>query len=583
MADSTRSSQSKKEAESTPNDDTKVKAKNGSNKVPSKNLYEILVGQNYIKEEDFDSAEEYARERGVTILERLVNEEVLSKDIFGQAVSEYYQVPYADLNSIEVPADYVEKVPSGTARSYRAVLLEEDEDKVVIATDRILQKGLREAFQELFPNKDISLAYALTEDIVAALDNYRKPLETRFAKLLEDDSVKASDILNEIFQDALSFKASDIHLEPWTEEVLVRFRVDGVLQEAGRIPKEYYSHIVNRIKVRSHLRIDTHNQMQDGAMQYEGGDGMHVDMRISIAPTLGGEKVAIRLLAEYIRDFSLGGLGLNEKQEELVREAANKPFGMILVAGPTGSGKTTTLYAALKMLNATGVNITTIEDPVEYRIQGINQIQTNEETGITFAGGLRTIVRQDPDIILVGEIRDKETNEIALNAALTGHLMLSTFHANDAATGIPRLIDMGAEPFLVASTLELIIAQRLVRAICSNCRHSVEFTKKDIEKQSKAAADQLKNGSQKKITLYEGKGCNVCGHTGYNGRSAVFEIIQMTSEMKELTNTSPSSEKVRGLACKQGSTSMFEHGLEKVGRGETTLAELLRVVGSQEE
>jgi type II secretory ATPase GspE/PulE/Tfp pilus assembly ATPase PilB-like protein len=338
--------------------------------------------------------------------------------------------------------------------------------------------------------------------------------------------------------------------------------------------------MVNRIKVRSQLRIDTHQQMQDGAMQHESGDRA-VDMRVSIAPTLSGEKVAIRLLAEYIRDFSLGGLGLTAKQETYVRQAAKKPFGMILTAGPTGSGKTTTLYAVLKMLNTTKVNITTIEDPVEYRIAGVNQIQVNEEADITFANGLRSIVRQDPDTILVGEIRDTETNEIALNAALTGHLMLSTFHANDAATGIPRLIEMGAEPFLVASTLEVIIAQRLVRTICTQCRHSVEINKTDIREYSNELATTLAKGDQKKVTVYEGKGCDTCGHSGYHGRSAIFEIIQITPEMKQLIVDSPSASKVRKQADKQGDETMFDAGVNAVRQGRTTIEELTRVVGPQ--
>ncbi|MEX0930560.1 MAG: ATPase, T2SS/T4P/T4SS family [Candidatus Paceibacterota bacterium] len=581
MADQKRSSKSQTEKQQVPKKED-VPVKETSSSGSDEELRAVLVEQKYVSEEDFNEAVAYAKERNVSVIDRLLSQDVLSKDILGQATSEYHEVPYADLNS-SGPADgHTQKVPADIAHSYHAVLFREDKDEAVIATDDLSREGLEETFQELFPQRSISFAYAVPEDIDAALSDYRESLETRFAQLLEGESVKASEILDEIFKDALSFKASDIHLEPFADEVVVRFRVDGVLQEAGRVPKKLYPNMVNRIKVRSQLRIDTHNQMQDGAMRYEEG-GKRVDMRVSIAPTLDGEKVAIRLLAKYIRDFSLGGIGLSARQEGVLKEAARKPLGIILVAGPTGSGKTTTLYAILKMLNTTGVNITTIEDPVEYRISGINQIQTNEEAGITFANGLRTIVRQDPDIILVGEIRDHETSEIALNAALTGHLMLSTFHANDAATGIPRLIDMGAEPFLVASTLEIIVAQRLVRSICENCRHSVEFSRSDVKKQSPAAAGVLLSGKEKKITLYEGKGCNVCSNTGYDGRSAVFEIIRMTQEMKELAISSPSGEEVRTLARKQGSESMFETGLEKVRQGETTLAELMRVVGPQEE
>jgi len=551
-----------------------------SSSVPKKSeaiareLKEILVDQAYVPEKDFKEAREDATERDVTIVNRLIAKELLTRDILGQAVSEYYGVPFADLGSVNLPEDRTELVPYDIASKYRVVLFKIDDNEVVIATDKLNQQGLRHQMQQLFPSREITFAYALSRDVDDALDAYRQSLDTRFASLIEEGSVEASQLLDEVFQDALTFKASDIHFEPMSDEVLVRFRVDGVLQEAGRVPKQYYSHIVNRVKVRAELRIDTHNAMQDGSMRYETGDDA-VDMRLSIAPTLDGEKIAIRLLAKYISNFSLSGLGLSSKQQAMLEEAAHKPFGMILVAGPTGSGKTTTLYAILKILNSIKVNITTIEDPVEYHLRGVNQIQVDEDAGITFADGLRSIVRQDPDTVLVGEIRDRETSDIALNAALTGHLMLSTFHANDAATGIPRMMDMGAEPFLLSSTLEVVIAQRLVRTICGNCRHSVEYSKADLTEMSPVVAQKLGN---KKTTLYKGKGCNMCDHSGYSGRSAVFEIIQVTQEMRRLIMTSPSSAEIRELADEQGTETMFENGMRKVTEGKTTLEELLRIV-----
>ena len=387
-------------------------------------------------------------------------------------------------------------------------------------------------------------------------------METRFSEIVSSQTRVAPEIIDEIVSDALAFKASDIHFEPQEKEVVVRFRVDGVLQEAGRVSKEIYENILNRIKVQAHMRIDEHFAAQDGAIRFPKDKGF-IDMRVSLIPILDGETIVIRLLAEYVKGFTFADLGVSQKDQEIFLKAAKKPFGMIMVTGPTGSGKSTTLYALIKMLNLPSVNITTIEDPVEYKVVGINQIQVNTQTDLTFAKGLRSIVRQDPDIVLVGEIRDLETAEIAVNAALTGHLLFSTFHANDAATAIPRLLDMGVEPFMMASSLELIIAQRLVRKICDQCR--VSFT------------SQPTKFFPKETTLYKGKGCNNCGNTGYKGRTAIFEFIRIEGAMQELILKHPSTREIADLAKGSGSHSLFEDGLEKVKNGITTMEELLRV------
>jgi type II secretory ATPase GspE/PulE/Tfp pilus assembly ATPase PilB-like protein len=346
------------------------------------------------------------------------------------------------------------------------------------------------------------------------------------------------------------------------------------MQEAGRIPKDYYGNILNRIKVQAQLPIDEHFSAQDGAAR-QIREKYTVDMRISILPTLNGEKVVIRLLSQYVRSFSFNDLGLSQHDQELLMKAINKPFGMILVTGPTGSGKTTSLYALLKLLNSPDVNITTIEDPVEYKMPGINQIQVNSQTNLTFAKGLRSIVRQDPDIILVGEIRDQETAETAVNAALTGHLLLSTFHANDAATAVPRLLDMDIEPFLLSSTLEVLIAQRLVRKICDQCRFSTSLSKEEVKKT--IPADVQKYFTGKHIVLYQGKGCASCGNTGFRGRTAIYEFIEVTPEIQELILQNPSTAQIWKIARKQGSVTLFEDGIEKVKNGITTLEELLRM------
>lgn len=537
----------------------------------------ILVEGSYLTEKDLANAEAYAKLHHADPLDFLFSEGLITKDLFGQAVAEYYKLIYADLNSRQPTKEQVLKIPEGVAKRDRLVLFKEEKDKVVISTDCPEQK-ISEEIRDLFPRKKIIFAYSVTEDIEAAFVYYRKALDTRFAKILAEKGRLASEMIEEIISDALSFRASDIHFDPQENEVVVRFRVDGVLQEAGRIPKEFYENILNRIKVQARMRTDEHFSAQDGAIHYRAKD-QTVDMRVSVVPILDGEKVAIRLLSEYVRRFTLSDLGLSEAQQKQVIISSEKPFGMILVIGPTGSGKTTTLYALLKMLNSPELNVATIEDPVEYKIVGVNHIQVNPQTNLTFAKGLRSIVRQDPDIILVGEIRDQETAEIAVNAALTGHLLLSTFHANDAATAIPRLLDMGVEPFLLSSTLELLVAQRLARRICENCRYSTEITPAEVAKNFPAAAKFF----SKTTTLYIGKGCEACSHTGYKGRVAIFEFIRATPELQDLILRNPSARKIWDLAKSQGAKTLFFDGLEKVKTGVTTLEELLRVAAPPEE
>lgn len=312
--------------------------------------------------------------------------------------------------------------------------------------------------------------------------HYHKPLATRFQAIINEQKKVAPEIITEIFNDAIELRASDIHFEPQEKIVLIRFRVDGVMHEAGRLPKDYYEGVINRIKIESNMQIDEHYAAQDGAIRWLTKAGNPMDMRVSIVPIVDGEKIVVRLLSEYVRTLTLQDLGFSEEYRAILETVAHKPFGMILTTGPTGAGKSTTLYALLKMRNRPDVNISTIEDPVEYKIPGINHIQVNQETELTFAKGLRALVRQDPNIILVGEIRDGETASIAVNAALTGHLLFSTLHSNDAPTAIPRLLDMGVEPFLLASTLEVIIGQRLVRHICPSCRYSYSLSLAEAQK-----------------------------------------------------------------------------------------------------
>jgi type II secretory ATPase GspE/PulE/Tfp pilus assembly ATPase PilB-like protein len=402
----------------------------------------------------------------------------------------------------------------------------------------------------------------------------RPTLATRFQAIIEQQGKVAPEILNEIINDAIELRASDIHFEPQEKEVMVRFRVDGVMHEAGRIPREYYEGVLNRIKIEGNMRIDEHYAAQDGAIRY-AGHREPIDIRISIVPLVDGEKVCMRLLSAYVRSITLTDLGFSDEHRRVLEEAAIKPFGMILTVGPTGSGKSTTLYALLKMRNHPDVNISTIEDPVEYKIPGINHIQVNAKTNLTFANGLRALVRQDPDICLVGEIRDGETADISVNAALTGHLLFSTLHANDAATSIPRLLEMGVEPFLLASTLEVVVAQRLMRRLCPHCRYSYPVVAEDVRKVTPSAARFFDETTP--TLLYRGKGCDSCGGTGYRGRIGIHEVMVITPELELLIAKRATSTDIVVLARQQGMKMLFEDGFEKVRRGVTSLEELLRV------
>jgi len=532
-----------------------------------------LLKENYISQADSAAAEKAAHD-SAGYISYLIREQLLSKNLLGQALAEAYKLPFADLGQRPVTKVQVQAIPEDAAREQRLVIVKTDDKNTIVATDQP-EKIEPAKVKKIFPGKKVGVVYTLPEYIDQAFESYERPLATRFSDIIKTGQRIAPEIVDEIIKDALSFRASDIHFEPRGERVVVRFRVDGALREAGELPKEYYDNILNRVKVESGMRIDEHLTAQDGAMQRTSGD-QHVDLRVSLIPTVEGEKIVMRVLGAYVAGFGFEQVGFNDQHREIVERNIAKPFGMILTVGPTGSGKTTTLYSLLKLLNKPDVNVTTIEDPVEYKMPDTNQIQVRENGNMTFAKGLRAIVRQDPDIILVGEIRDQETAEISVNAALTGHLLLSSFHANDAATAIPRLIDIGVEPFLLSSTLEIIIAQRLVRQICSHCRYSLPA--------SEALGNLRPNGVKwasyfkKDATVYAGKGCNVCAGSGYQGRSALFEIIEVTPEMQDLVLQTPSTLAIEKLARKQGSRPMFDDGIDKVKLGVTTLTEVLRVV-----
>lgn len=579
-------------------------------------LKKLLLDQSYVSEEDIVRAEEMAKSNGIGLRDALTELELLSQDLYESAVAEYYKLPYYDVSQKPPSPELVEMLPEDIARTYSCVVVAKDDASVTVATsdptnekmEEAVRKNLGQKTSEFPEGEDqkqtnrktaaghsmfgkkkvearvafagtVNFVYASNKAIESFFVHYRKPLATRFQQIIEQNHKVAPEILEEIFQDAIALRASDIHFEPQDKEVMVRFRVDGVLHEAGRIPKEYYEGVVNRMKIAANMHIDEHHMAQDGAIRYDTGKGM-MDIRVSIVPVVDGEKIVLRLLSAYVRALTLADLGCSEENRRILEQASRKPFGMILTTGPTGSGKSTTLYALLKLRNHPDVNISTIEDPVEYKVQGINHIQVNPETNLTFANGLRALMRQDPNIILVGEIRDGETASIAVNAALTGHLLFSTLHANDACTSVPRLLEMGVEPFLLASTLEVVIAQRLLRKICPHCRYSYTVAKADIPALFPHAEKFFDEAGD--VLLYKGKGCESCGGIGFQGRLAVHELLAVTPEIEALIVARKSSAEIEVEARKQGMKSLFEDGFVKVRAGVTTLEELLRVANPPE-
>ncbi len=400
------------------------------------------------------------------------------------------------------------------------------------------------------------------------MNNTNSTIEIELAKGI---NISIIDLIDELIKDAHCLRASDIHIDPLEDLIRIRFRIDGILNDYYFFPKEIYSEIISRIKIISNLRIDEHYSAQDGRFRIKVSETENIDIRISILPTYYGENVVLRLLYDKAESFTLEALGFNHSDQQKIIESIKKTAGMILVTGPTGSGKTTTLYTLIKMLNNDNISIVTIEDPIEYAIEGVKQIQINSKNGLTFANGLRSILRQDPNIIMVGEIRDIETASISINTALTGHLVLSTLHTNDSATTLPRLLDMKVESFLVASTVSLVIGQRLVRKICQNCK---------VEKKlSKEARERIELIFSKKITnkLYQGQGCEFCNNTGYQGRIVISEILAITEDIRRAILRRVSADEICNLSKNNGMKTMLEDGYDKAVMGLTTIDEILRV------
>jgi general secretion pathway protein E len=429
-----------------------------------------------------------------------------------------------------------------------------------IKLKRIPEEEFTKLLREKYAEEEIKLEKTKEKE--------EKPLEDI---LFSEDRGPAVKLVNRILIKAASVSASDVHFEPYEDETIVRLRMDGVLHEYTKIPPELYNEVVARIKVIANLNVAEKRIPQDGRIRVKIGNKDY-DIRVSVVPTVFGERVVLRLLEKSGSLLTLEQLGLSPTDMEKVKRLLKKPYGIILITGPTGAGKTTTLYAMLLHLKNPKKNIITIEDPVEYQIKGISQIQVNPKVGLTFASGLRAVLRQDPDIIMVGEIRDLETAHIAVQSALTGHLVLSTLHTNDAPSAITRLKDMEIEPFLIASSLEGVIAQRLVRKICPHCKVPYKPSKEELR--------ELGLPTDKDYTFYKGQGCEKCLNTGYRGRIAIFEVLELDEDLKKLITQTQDANIIREKAKEKGFKTMLEDGIDKILKGITTSAEVLSVVSS---
>ncbi len=530
--------------------------------------------------------EKVAVEESRSVADVLIDRNVIKPEELGKLLSNVYKVKFVDLRKESIPREVLTIVPELVAAKKLAITFQRDPEglKVAMADPEDYD------FIKLLEKKtgDPVVPYYAPEFLIRqALPQYRASIKQQFEDVIKINVLKAKGarvedvsiikIVDTIIEYGYQNKASDIHIEPRKEDFLVRFRVDGILHDVLTLPSSIQDLIVTRIKILSRLRTDEHRSAQDGKMMMEV-DKQEVDIRVSVLPTTLGEKVVMRLLTPDSRLTSLEELGLNAHDMQIVRRAIAKPHGMILSTGPTGSGKTTTLYSLLRLLSSREVNISTIEDPVEYYLEGMNQVQVNPKTNLTFASGLRSLLRQDPDILMVGEIRDQETASIAINAAMTGHLVLSTLHTNDAATALPRLYDMRIEPFLIASTIDIIIAQRLVRRICTKCIISYSISEDELRQLLGAEIDVSKYAYEGQARVYRGKGDPTCGHTGYQGRVGIFEVLEMNDAIRELIINKADSDQIRTAAREHGMVTMFEDGLEKVLTGKTTIEEIIRVV-----
>ena len=549
-----------------------------------KELKNLLKKEGRLGKLDFAAIQEEAEHKGESIEDLLIEKDLISPKQLGELIAKKFKVPFVDLKTEPISEEVLRIIPEVVARNRQIVAFARDKNGLKVAMARPDDLEMIQWLEKKTGEKILSF-YTYLGQIKEALRYYKKELKVAFEEIIENQIEEARGkapesppiikLVDTLLEYGYTNRASDIHIEPEELKTDVRFRIDGVLHPVLTFDKDIHQLVIARIKILSNLRTDEHFVPQDGKFRIKC-DGEKFGIRVSVIPVTHGEKVVMRLLAERTRQFNLSNLGFSPADFKIIETNIKKPWGMILATGPTGCGKTTTLYTILKLLNKSGVNITTIEDPIEYDMDGVNQIQVNPKAGLTFATGLRSIVRQDPNIIMVGEIRDKETASIAVNSAMTGHLVLSTLHTNNAATTLPRLIDMGIEPFLVASSVNIIIAQRLVRKICPKCSQTYSVKLAEFGELQDIITQKAKEKTE--IILSRGQGCPLCGHTGYIGRIGIFEILQIEKNIQNLITKQADSGEIQAMAIKNGMTTMLEDGISKMLDGITTLEEILRVI-----
>ncbi len=553
-----------------------------------KRLGDILLEAGKIELAQLNRALETHRKTKRRLGEVLVAEGLITEAEIADTLAVQLSLERVDLEKTYVEQEVARSIPKEVALKYTAIPIYMRDDKLVVAMSDPLNMF---AIDDIcfITQKKIEPAVATREQIESAIEIYYSKQATDQAieelkreftytvsaeqqkqetELIDDvQAAPAVRLTNSIINQAIATNASDIHIEPFENYVAVRYRVDGVLFESNRIPQNLYSAVSTRIKIMAGMNIAEKRLPQDGRIELEA-KGRAYDFRVSSLPTVFGEKIVIRVLDRTSFDFTRDKLGFTDSENEIIDKIIRMPYGIVLLTGPTGSGKTTTLYAMLSEVNTPDKNIVTIEDPVEYMLEGINQVQVNTKAGLTFAAGLRSILRQDPDIIMIGEIRDEETAQIAVRAAITGHLVLSTLHTNDAPGAITRLVDMGVEPYLAADAMVAVIAQRLVRKLCTSCRTTYTADEKEM----------IILNLDKPVQLYKSLGCPTCQNSGYRGRTAIHEVMMLGKEHRNIIARGGSAEEIRDVAIRQGMVDLYESCRQLVLSGVTSIQEMVKTV-----
>jgi type IV pilus assembly protein PilB len=555
---------------------------------------ELLVKENLLSAQQLREAREGARAKGSRLGAEITQLGYLDETELTEFVAKQYGVPSINLEEFEIDRAVIELIPEEVATKHTVLPVNRAGSTLILATadpsnifalDDIkfltgyniqpvvaAEAAIRRAIDRYY-DQSSSL-----EDVMGDFDDSDIDLIQTGEEIDAAELAKASEdapvvkLVNLVLTDAVKKSASDIHIEPYEKSFRVRYRIDGVLYEVMKPPLKLKNAITSRIKIMSELDIAERRLPQDGRIKLKMGRGKEMDFRVSVLPTLFGEKVVMRLLDKSNLQLDMTKLGFEQGQLDVFQRSIHQPYGMVLVTGPTGSGKTTTLYSALSELNKTSENLSTAEDPVEFNLPGINQVQMHEEIGLNFAAALRSFLRQDPDIIMVGEIRDFETAEIAVKAALTGHMVLSTLHTNDAPSTVNRLLNMGIEPFLVSSSVNCIVAQRLARKVCEACKETDSEVTREAMVEAGLAEDAARN-----VVPVRGKGCRECSETGYKGRLAVYEVMELREELKEFVLNGASALELKREAIRLGMKTLRQSALSKLVEGITTLKEVLRV------